>query len=772
MFLSSTQNFWNYKEYIDNNLRAFISNDKIGLENLNSGKKTFPCFDYIITSPHFIFVKVDDLWGLLDEDLSFIIPPKYSEIYPVEKVEMEAFITDCMNKRYDKDYIFNGDCERPTHIAIQSIETKIKRVKSHLLEKAFPFEYGIDEEEIEDSKAAIFKTTFDYDHLDTSVFIFVSNKIQQVVDLSINQTIYFGGEFLFIWHYKENSFINRNLDGTFGFLTCRCGRFFKDSFIGVRLNEKETKNITYSSTIHFYKNDFVSVCLPEIKKNNNGEIIYRKDWWALYRLGHIRTGLWNWAELDNSIESRFIAQTPFAFAEPFTQVLDGWGFICKALGKEWLVKYDKRFKLSEPELKVSDGDSEMTNVQLETSSLMIEDFQKQCFKGALQVASPCYEKIDVREDGLFDVCTEDGWGLYDKNFKQIVPPKYDSQIDWDNQLVLVKKNRLYGLINYQAEEIIPCKYEYVQVGKGPLNIWEWVMDEDYYEEKRIYNKIEINPDDEDLINEGYIIIGISLEKKVTTAQCDVFLPNGKYIASCIVSDQGSIEYLKENSTLVIKDLKDVFGNYKRYGYYVNKNTSPVLTSEELSNDKGYLSGNSSEGNIFMEKIIINKCVTNVEWNGLGRDSFNRFEVEEDNEVFCEHEGVLYTKKGYNRNGKINKNMVELVACPTNIKEHNIAPGTTRIANCAFKGSKIEQLTIPDTLKEIGVNAFYRVDQLKSLELPLSIDKIESQNVGMSGASSPEIIYNKQIFKNWDALYVYMLKHGFEKKRGNIVRIHN
>jgi hypothetical protein len=40
---------------------------------------------------------------------------------------------------------------------------------------------------------------------------------------------------------------------------------------------------------------------------------------------------------------------------------------------------------------------------------------------------------------------------------------------------------------------------------------------------------------------------------------------------------------------------------------------------------------------------------------------------------------------------------------------------------------------------------------------------------MSGDASPSIEYNGQNFTNWEALYEYMLRNGFEKKNGNIVK---
>jgi hypothetical protein len=214
----------------------------------------------------------------------------------------------------------------------------------------------------------------------------------------------------------------------------------------------------------------------------------------------------------------------------------------------------------------------------------------------------------------------------------------------------------------------------------------------------------------------------------------------------------------------------LLNNLKRYGYYVAQSSDPILTSEDLTDDIHYLNGNSSEGFYDLEEIIITKDVGKVKWNGLGRCRFRRFNVASENNVFCEVDGVLYTRKGYDREGNTHrKHMIELVACPTNVAAHNVILGTIRIANCAFKGSMIETLQLPETLEEIGVNAFCHTPNLKHLKLPMSIRKIEAQDVGKSGDKSPHIEYDNHGFSNWDNLYEYMLGNGFDKKNGNIVR---
>ena len=207
--------------------------------------------------------------------------------------------------------------------------------------------------------------------------------------------------------------------------------------------------------------------------------------------------------------------------------------------------------------------------------------------------------------------------------------------------------------------------------------------------------------------------------------------------------------------------------FNKYGLIFYMSSDRVLSSDELSAGDNCINGFSSEGLFQLEKIVLNPDVTSVLWNGLGRYSFNCFEVAPENPVFEEIEGVLYTKKGYDRRGDTNrKKMKELVACPTNVYSHNVKSGTTRIANCAFKGSCISNLSLPSTLEEIGTNAFYFANQLKIIEIPLSIRKIEPQK-----ESRVQLIirFDNHQFESWDKLFSYMLENGFEKKNNKIIK---
>ena len=798
MELSNIQYF---NDQFEDDLKAFFCDGMIGLQNLKSGKKTIPCFEHFITSPKYIFVKAEDSWGVLDKDLCLLLPPIYKEIFPVKKIDRDSYINSCLLKDFDSTFIFNADGKQPTHIAIQTVESDWGRPKFMALD-AFIDDY-LNGPFKEEDKADIYEITYDYEHLETSLFVLVSKDGKPRLIKMNNETQNRRKiDIFFLWHYKESTFMHRDNKAYFGFCTYRGGRFFREPFIRPKQGDRI---IVSSPHIRFHKNDFVSVCLPDITKHvgnttYSNEKLCISGKWALYRYNHRRTGF-AWEDKE---ESYFQQQTPFAFTEPLFQTHDGFGFICREMSKEWLVRYDSEKKSLESTPHITDEDSEKAATLVDEymhstyKPALLDGFVNICFKGALKIASSFFDSIECREDGMYDISTDEGYGLCDENMKVIVPTKYDYPIEWDEQIMVVAKKGKYGAINTNAEEIVPCRYEYIQVGKGEMRIWDWDCEwdntlVDTVDKCTIKNKVEIISSDEDLSKDGYIIVGITIEKtpmpsklsepqnlfeklhnfvaqtqkpRIIATHCDIYSPSGQYLTNCEVGKLGVVRYSKEIGTIVVNDRSISGDGYKRYGIYIGKNTCPIMTSDELTDDIQTLSGNSSEGFYDLQKIVITKDVTSVEWNGLGRYKFYKFEVSPENAVFCEHEGVLYTKKGYDRNGKMNrKRMIELVACPSNVTNHNVIPGTIRIANCAFKGSNVEKLSLPDSLEEIGVNAFYLANQIKELEIPLSIRKIESQDVGKSGATSPTIKYDGHVFLNWEDLYVYMCEHGFERRYG-------
>lgn len=777
-------------------LKTYLSFGKIGICCLENGKRTMPSFDCVIFSDKCVFVEANGLWGILDSNLCLIAPPIYKEIFPVNRIDRDSYISSCMTNQDTVSLTLNSNSSIPTHIAIQTKEIDTDKMYDKYGEGLLPSFYhnNIDYED----KARVYEINNDLESAETDLFVTISdegNQLINIAELEIKHyTGFRGDEFFLLWHYKENMFIIRNNNGTYLTSTYKNGRFAKKSLWG-EFNDGFDEEGSPQIVIH--RGEFVSVCyprsyritgFPNTKQFQEKENAFheKSGKWALFKYHHtkIEEDDKGWHKHFSNEDTCFEQLTSFVFEEYATQLQNENEFICHGDDMDFLMRFEHN----------GNEICELTKVDEKYET-------KSCSQGHLNIIA-CYDSIEPREDGLLDVTTKEGYGLCDQNMKVVVPAKYDYPIEWGEQIIIVAKNDKYGAINNLGEEIVPCKYEYIQVGKGDMQIWDWDCEwdnrlADTVDTCSINQKVEIIPSNDDLIKEGYIIVGVTLEKakipeqsanpttvldklknftarvqkpRILATLCDVYLPNGKLIANCAVGKLGIIKYSLYEGILFVSDRTNSVNSLKQYGIYVNKSSAPVLKSNELSDNIHSLSGNSSEGFCDLEEIIITKYVGKVEWNGLGRCRFRKFSVEPENHIFCEVDGVLYTQKGYNRKGETNKkHMIELVACPTNVLSHDVVSGTKRIANCAFKGTKIETLNLPDTLEEIGVNAFYHTPNLKYIKLPKSIRKIEAQDVGKSGDSSPRIEYDAHSFDNWASLYEYMLRNGFDKRNGNITK---
>lgn len=629
-------------------LKTYLSFGKIGICCLENGKRTMPSFDCVIFSDKRVFVEANGLWGILDSNLCLIAPPIYKELFPVNRIDRDSYISSCMTNQDAVSLTLNSNSSTPTHIAIQTKEINTDKIYDRYGEGLLPTFYhrNIDDED----KACIYEVTNGLENVKTDLFVTFSGEGTQLIniaELEIKQNTGFRGyEFFPLWHYKDNMFIVRNNNGTYVTSTYKDGRFTRKSLWG----EYDDSFEEYGSPkVVLHRGEFVSVSYPEnyrfigspfANRDKEKEFDKKSGKWALFKYHHtkIEEGDKGWHKHFSNEDTCFEQLTSFVFEEYATQLPNDNEFICHGDGMDFFMRFEQEGMKTQESVKVDE--------KYET---------KYCSQGHLTIIA-CYNTIELREDGLFDITTKGGCGLCDQNMRVIVPSKYDYPIE--------------------------C-------GK-------------------------------------HIMIG--------------------------VKESGSVN------------------NLKQYGYVFGKISDSILTSDELEDDIHYLSGNSSEGFSELEEIIITKDVNIIKWNGLGRCRFRKFSVVPENNVFCEVDDVLYTQKGYDREGNTDrKHMIELVACPTNVTSHNVMYGTKRISNCAFKGTKIETLNLPDTLEEIGVNAFYYTPNLKYIKLPKSIRKIEAQDVGKSGDSSPRIEYDAHSFDNWASLYEYMLRNGFDKRNGNITK---
>ena len=70
---------------------------------------------------------------------------------------------------------------------------------------------------------------------------------------------------------------------------------------------------------------------------------------------------------------------------------------------------------------------------------------------------PC---LDSCGDGLYKICRNGKWGAIDDQLNQVISNKYDRILSFDeNDLILVKVNSHYGLVNKQGIEQVPPIYD-------------------------------------------------------------------------------------------------------------------------------------------------------------------------------------------------------------------------------------------------------------------------------------------------------------------------
>ena len=72
-----------------------------------------------------------------------------------------------------------------------------------------------------------------------------------------------------------------------------------------------------------------------------------------------------------------------------------------------------------------------------------------------------YEELSDFHEGLAAVQRNGLWGYIDKNGNEVIPCQYEDINTFDNSLAVVKKGNLYGCIDKKGNEVIPFEYEWI-----------------------------------------------------------------------------------------------------------------------------------------------------------------------------------------------------------------------------------------------------------------------------------------------------------------------
>ncbi|MBR2167403.1 MAG: protein kinase [Paludibacteraceae bacterium] len=105
----------------------------------------------------------------------------------------------------------------------------------------------------------------------------------------------------------------------------------------------------------------------------------------------------------------------------------------------------------------------------------------------------------------------------------------------------------------------------------------------------------------------------------------------------------------------------------------------------------------------------------VEEENLGdAHGLSNIYVDAFNPDYCDVDGVLYSK-----------DQKRIIRYPENRRgdSYSIQNGTTKIADDAFSYSRLKEITIPESVVEIGALAFYGCRSLKTLTIPINVKKI-------------------------------------------------
>ncbi len=142
---------------------------------------------------------------------------------------------------------------------------------------------------------------------------------------------------------------------------------------------------------------------------------------------------------------------------------------------------------------------------------------------------------------------------------------------------------------------------------------------------------------------------------------------------------------------------------------------------------------------YVTEIEIGKNVKEIGlWALENNQQVTKFTVDDDNEYFCDVDGVLFTNDMktllFYPLAKDLQNVKDDNGNDIQISEYTIPDGVETIRTKAFyKCGKITKLHIPDSVKNIEEKAFFRCSSLKDLTLSKNVEVIDKDAFGFCSA---------------------------------------
>lgn len=216
------------------------------------------------------------------------------------------------------------------------------------------------------------------------------------------------------------------------------------------------------------------------------------------------------------------------------------------------------------------------------------------------------------------------------------------------------------------------------------------------------------------LSEGILVLGgfsfawnpmlteVEVPASVEEIDTDTFCENASLKKIEVHKDNG--KYCSVDGVLYSKDMTEL----------ITVPGGMVAELYEVPEGTEIINGNAFEGCNGIKAIKIPKSLR----GGLSSRTFyncsalERFEVAEDNMLFCETDGILFNKA---------KTIIVCMPDGTNLTEYEIPSSVTRIGDFAFEGAKsLKKIVVPDSVTYVGLSAFNGCKNLVSMELPDSI----------------------------------------------------
>ena len=200
----------------------------------------------------------------------------------------------------------------------------------------------------------------------------------------------------------------------------------------------------------------------------------------------------------------------------------------------------------------------------------------------------------------------------------------------------------------------------------------------------------------------------------------------------------------------INNYFEVSPNYQGYNSY--KSPSKIIIDKWIYNNKEYIITeicNCSFSHCTnIVEIVIGENVNKISWNMYHCPKLQKITVHPNNKTFHSIDGVLFKKN-------------KLVGFPLGrVGKYKIPTGTTHIGHFAFKSAAINQIIFPDSIIEIGRNAFYECNNIKEFIIPRSIKRVYFNN-NINGKPISQTFYFKDdIMKSHPMKIEDLIKYSF------------